>query len=55
MTVGQLATWGGPTPNMQGLCVETVWCQHMAGSFAIVDISLDREGRLVIKPGMNMR
>lgn len=45
----------GRTPNMKGLCIGTVWCQHMAGSFAMVDIVLHREGRLVAKPGMNMR
>jgi hypothetical protein len=35
--------------------VGTVRCQHMAGSFAMVDIVLDREGRLIAKPGINMR
>ena len=55
VTVEQLATWGGPSPNMQGLSIGCVWCDVMAGSFAMVDIVLDREGRLVTKPGLNMR
>ena len=40
---------------MPGLYIETVSCNVMAGSFAMVDIVLDREGRLIVKPGMNMR
>jgi hypothetical protein len=35
--------------------VGTVWCEHMAGSFAMVDIRLDREGQLVTRTRMNMR
>ena len=45
-TVGQLATWR-LAPEMPGLSIGTVWCAFMAGSFATVDIWIDREGRLV--------
>ncbi len=55
VTVKQLATWGAPTSNMSGLSIGCVWCDVMAGSVAMVDIVLDREGQLVTKPGMNMR
>jgi hypothetical protein len=35
--------------------MDTVWCAFMAGSFAMVDITITREGQLVAKPGINMR
>jgi hypothetical protein len=53
-TVGMLAT-RGLSERMQGLAIGCVWCSFMAGSFAMVDIVITREGRLVAKPGLNMR
>jgi hypothetical protein len=55
VTVDQLATWQGPTPEMAGLSIGTVWCAFMAGSYAMVDIRIMRDGRLEARPGLNMR
>ena len=53
-TVDQLATWR-LTEGMSGLAIGCVWCAFMAGSFAMVDITITREGELIAKPGLNMR
>jgi hypothetical protein len=50
----QLATWR-LSPGMKGLAIGCVSCAFMAGSFAMVDIVITREGRLIAKPGINMR
>jgi hypothetical protein len=55
VTVEHLVKWGGPTPAMKGLAIGTVWCDVMAGAFAMVDIVLDPEGRLVTRRSINMR
>jgi hypothetical protein len=52
--VEQLATWR-LSPGMKGLAIGCVSCACMAGSFAMVDITITRDGRLVAKPGLNMR
>lgn len=54
VTVDQLATWRA-WDGMQGLAIGSVWCKYMAGSFAMVDITITAEGRLVARPGLNMR
>jgi hypothetical protein len=50
----QLAMWR-LSPGMKGLAIACVSCAFMAGSFAMVDITITREGRLIAKPGVNMR
>ena len=55
ITVQALAKRGGPTPTMLGVSIGCVWSAFMAGSFAMVGILIDREGRLITQPGMNMR
>jgi hypothetical protein len=40
---------------MKGLARGCVSCAFMAGSFAMVDITITRDGRLIAKPGLNMR
>jgi hypothetical protein len=54
VNVEQLAKrriWEG----MKWLSIGCVSCAFMAGSFAMVDITITREGRLIAKPGVNMR
>jgi hypothetical protein len=54
MKVEQLATrrtWEG----MKWLSIGCVWVAYMAGSFAMVDIMIMGDGRLIAKPGLNMR
>jgi hypothetical protein len=53
-TIEMMAT-RGLSERMQGLSIGCVWCSFMAGSFAMVDIVITREGYLVAKPGLNMR
>lgn len=40
---------------MSGLAIGSVWCAYMAGAFAMVNIVITREGRLIAKPDVNMR
>lgn len=54
VNVNQLAIWS-LSPKMSGLSIGTVWCAYMAGSFAMVDISITRDGELIARPGLNMR
>jgi hypothetical protein len=32
-----------------------VWVAYLAGSFAMVDIMITADGRLIVKPVLNMR
>lgn len=51
--VEALATWS-LSAGMPGLCIGTAWCAFMAGSFAMVDITITRDGALIARPGLNM-
>ena len=54
VTVEQLAGWS-LDPRMTGLAIGTVFCSIGGGTWAQVDISITRDGRLVATPGWNMR
>jgi hypothetical protein len=49
-TMDQLATWRF-SKVMEGLAVGMVWCDFMAGSFAMLYISIRRDGHLESRPG----
>ena len=55
ITVQTSAKREAPTPTMLGVSIGCVWSAFMAGAFAMVGILIDREGRLITHPGMNMR
>jgi hypothetical protein len=51
----ELATWRAPTPQMPGLAIGTVSANVSGGTWAMVDILITHDGRLIVRPGMNMR
>lgn len=51
--VDQLAEWG-LDERMDALNVGVVYCSIQSGSWAMMDISIRRDGRLELKPGWNM-
>jgi hypothetical protein len=54
VNVEQLATrrtWEG----MKWLSIGCNPCEYMAGSFAMVDIMITADGRLIARPRLNMR
>jgi hypothetical protein len=53
--VQELATWYGPTPQMPGLAIGTVSASVSGGSWAMVDNLIGHDGRLIVRPGLNMR
>jgi hypothetical protein len=42
------------TPETAEVSIGSVWRQYMVGSFAMVHISITRNGRLVTHRGVNM-
>lgn len=52
--VDQLASWT-LSSKMRDLCVGSVWTDFQAGSFAVIDIVITRDGELIARPGLNMR
>jgi hypothetical protein len=55
VNVKDLATWHAPTPAMPGLAIGTVSASVSGGTWAMVDLLITHDGRLITRPGMNMR
>lgn len=54
VTLEQLATWSFGPP-MKGLSIGTVHASVSGGAWAMVDLVITEDGRLIAKPGWNMR
>jgi hypothetical protein len=52
--VEQLATWA-LSDRQAGLSIGTISTKAPGGTFAMVDIIIQRDGTLAVRPGMNMR
>jgi hypothetical protein len=53
--VQELATWHPPTERVPGLAIGVVSASVSGGTWAMVDILITHDGRLEVRPGMNMR
>lgn len=52
--VEQLAEWS-LSATMTGMSIGCVWASVSGGTFAMVDITIRRDGYLEARPGLNMR